>query len=235
MPNYLTAKNLAEEALREIGAFPPSQSQADAGELRVTLLRLELMLNSYVGMRTMAGLRDTVEIPLIEGETVYRLEDYTDENSAQHVFSIMCVENTGNVTPVDIVFDSQAQENDLTQSATPWQAVVSQNVKPVITVWPKPTASDVSAGRFIRVRLQTYAAAVDPQGIADKDTKLRPSWYWWAITKTAYAIGRGAVRRLSDGELKLLREDSELLENRLLAYDGSQDTSQPHVTEPMMT
>ena len=64
MPNYLTAKGLSERTLRLIGAFPPSQSQADAGELMVTMQWLEMLLNFNGAKRVIAGTFKILDIPL---------------------------------------------------------------------------------------------------------------------------------------------------------------------------
>lgn len=231
MPNYLTAKTLAEESLREIGAFPPSQSQADAGELRVSLSRLELILNDMAGSRTFAGLWDVIEIPLEAGKAEYDLEDYADADHVEHVFSIVLVNGNGHVDPITFGFENEAERENRETNGTPNRAVVNSNVKPTITVFPKPTQADEDDEKYLRVRVQTYAAAVDWKGVANRDVKLRPSWYWWAITKNAYAIGRGPVRRLNEQELKRLQDDYNTLENRLLAFDGQPSTGQPPLTE----
>lgn len=234
MPTIMSAKTIAENALRIIGAFPASMRQADPGELSNALVWLELVINNQVGIRPMAGFWRTVDIPLEEGIGDYFMADYVDLAEVQHIFSVNVVDaQNGSVQPVDIQWENDGIEENLTQRGLPRRAVISKDVKPVLSVYPAPTKVEEDAGYFLRIRIQTYQGAIDHTGIADNELLIRPSWYLWLIKRLAYETGLGPVRRLAEGELKRLKEDADEIERLLLARDGQYDNKRPPVTEPM--
>lgn len=232
MPNYLTAKGLSERTLRMIGAFPPSQSQADAGELMVAMQWLEMLLQFNGAKRVIAGTFKLVDIPLEAGVGDYDLADYADTEETQHVFSVGLVDEQGNYTPLTMLFESQATHENLTKTGTPDRVVVTRGVYPQIKVYPEPSVEVETAGRVLRVRLQSYNTAIDPRGIGDNDMLLRPGWYLWCTNALAYEIGKGPVRRLNEYELDRFQKDSEKMEAGILSKDGLYNTGQPPLTEP---
>lgn len=234
MPTLLTAKVLGERALATMGAFPTSQEHADPGELKRAVQWLEMVLNSQTGKRAMAGFWNIVDIPLEAGIGDYLLNDFVDEGGAQHVFSISMFDaSNGEPSPLDMMYESEAVGEDLTNISTPCRAVVTRDINPVLKVFPTPSQSDEDAGQTLRVRYQSYHKPIDQRGTADTDVLLRPSWYLWAVKRLAYEIGLGPVRTLPDGELKRLKEDADMLESTLLAGDGQYNSGKPPVTEPM--
>ena len=233
MPTYLTAKDVAENALSTIGAFPASMSQADAGELRKTLKWLEMILNHYSGIRPIAGFWRIVDIPLEAGEGDYDLADYADAAEVQHVFSVSLVKSTGEPEPLDMLWESDSVNEDLTDTGTPKRVVITKDVLPKLKVYPEPTQSNEDAGEKLRLRLQTYHDAIDHTGAANSDLLVRPSWYLWLTERLAYAIGKGPVRRLASTELKELKDDWMMMEGQLLARDGQYNSGKPPVTEPI--
>lgn len=233
MPNYLTAKDIADRALQRIGAFPATQSQADAGELRRALQWLDMLLNDVGAKRPIAGRWSLLDIPLEAGVGDYDLADYVGAaGDAQHVFSVNVVDGNGRVTPATMLWEEEAAEKDLNQKGSPCSVVVTRDIYPQIKVYPEPVQADVDNGRVLRLRLQTYAEAIDYTGIADSDPGLRPGWYLWASNALAYEIGNGPVRRLNEDELTRIQKDANTGWADLLARDGLNNTGSPPVTEP---
>jgi len=233
MPSMQTAKQVGENALRNIGAFPASQSQADEGELRTSLKWLEMMLNSEAGISTITSFIRVVDIPVEAGVGDYNLTDYADTAEAQNVFSVSLVDNYGNVDPLTIMYESQGAEENLKDTGAPKRAVITRAVEPVLKVYPMPVQSNVDAGQVLRVRFQTYHDPIDSSGAADSDLRLRPSWYLWCTKALAYELGCGPVRRLTEAELNRLRDDAMVLKNRLMGRDGQYNSSQPPIQDPM--
>lgn len=232
MPNYLTAKNVAERSLRTIGAVPPSQVQANAEDLTVALQWLEMFLNFNGAKRIIAGTFKVLDIPLEAGVGDYDLTDYTDSDHAMHVFSVGVVDAQGNYTPLTMLYENQAVEENLKNIGTPERVVVSKDRLPQLKIYPEPTTENETNGLVLRVRLQSYAKAIDARGIADNDLLLRPGWYLWAVKGLAYEIGCGPVRRLNEYELDRFQKDVKEMESNLLSKDGQNDTGQPPATEP---
>lgn len=234
MPSFLTAKQVAENALNKIGAFPSSMSQADQGELRTALRWLEMTLNAYTGMRKMPGFTKTVDIPVEAGIGDYNLGDYTDSALTQQVFSVSLINALGDVDPLTMMFEDESDHENLTDTGNPQRCLVTRDIRPILKVFPQPTQNNEDKGDLLRVRLQSFHEEIDPTGNGDIDLNLRPSWNMWAIKRLAYEIGSGPVRRLSSGELDRIQAEYVLLENALFARDGLENAGGPPVTQPMI-
>lgn len=233
MPTFKSAKNIAENALKTIGAFPSTQSQADEGELRTALEWLEMILNTISGYRTLAGFWRIVDIPITANVGDYLLPDYADAAQTQHVFSVSIVDDTGNVNPLTILTENESVLENLTDKGRPCRAVVTKDVNPYLKIYPTPTQDDQDNGRVIRIRIQTYHPTIDAKGNGDEKLLLRPAWYLWLTKKLSYEIGSGPVRRLQEGELRRFENDCERLESLLVGRDGQNTHSTPPVTQPM--
>lgn len=233
MPSYQTAKNVAENALTTIGAFPASMSQADAGELKKALKWLEMLLNTISGYRPLAGFWRVIDIPIEANIGDYNLADYADSAETQHVFSVNIVDTNGDVEPIHMLFENEAILENLNDTGRTRRAMVTKDVFPVLKLYPAPTIEDENAGRIIRIRIQTYQPAIDDTGNGKEKMLVRPSWYLWMTKKLSYEIGSGPVRRLADSELKRLEMDADKIESLLLARDGLNNSARPPVTEPM--
>lgn len=231
MPTYQTAKDVAENALSTIGAFPASQSQADEGELKKALTWLEMIINYQSGIRPLAGFWRIVDIPLEAGIGDYPLSDYVDAAGAQSVFSVHLVDSSGNPDILDMLFENEGMREDLTDTGTPQRVVITKDVKPVMKAYPTPVQINQDQGLVFRLRIQTYHDAIDPTGNANVDLMLRPAWYLWITKRLSYEIGCGPVRKLGAGELKTLKDDAKELENALLARDGQYNSAKPPVTQ----
>jgi len=234
LPNFQSAKQISENALTQIGAFPASMSQADEGELKRTLKWLEMLLNLQTGVRPMAGFFRVIEIPLEANVGDYSLGDYADQGETQHVFSVSLVNHTGDVNPLDLLWESDAVNENLSQTGGPSRVMVSKDAVPTLSVYPMPVQSNQDAGQVLRVRIQTYHPSIDGNGTGNEELFIRPSWYLWLTKRLAYEIGCGPVRRLAEGELKRLQDDAADIEGLLEARDGQFQSPQPPTTDPMV-
>ncbi len=236
MPTIQTAKQIAENALSTIGAFPASRSAPDPGEMKKALRWLEMLLNYQTAIRPVGSFWQVIEIPLEANVGDYDLQDYVDESGACHVFSVFIVDSGGHTEPLDLEYSSTSVAENLARTGVPLRATVkmdSELVNGTISVYPMPTQTEQDAGYKLRVRIQTFHAPIDETGAGDENLKLRPSWYLWVTKRLAYEIGSGPVRRLAEGELARIDSDAGRLENALLARDGQQISPGPPVTEPM--
>lgn len=230
----MSAKTVAENALRTIGAFPASQSQADPGELRITLQWLEMALNNQAGVRTMPGFWEIVDIPLEANVGDYNLFDYTDAADAQHVFSVSIVDNTGEVHPLHITWENDSVKENLTQTGDPLRATITKDAKnPQIKLYPMPVQLNEDQGEVMRIRIQSYHTPINSKGNGAEAILMRPTWYLWLTKRLAYEIGCGPVRRLDEAELTRLKSDADVLEIQLSSRDGQYESGKPPVTEPM--
>lgn len=233
MPNIKTAKDIAEGALKTIGAFPSSQTSADDGELRDTMVWLEMLLNYQSGIRPLAGFWQVFDIPLEGGVGDYDMSDYASDRGVSHIFSAFLVDQNGDTDPIEFMYENTALAEDLSETGRPCRATITRDKDMVLKVYPEPTQLHEDQGYVIRVRVQTYHDKIDKTGIGDEDIRLRPSWYLWLVKRLAYEIGGGPIRRLTEGELRRLEKDAMKLEKQLCARDGKENGPQPPVTEPM--
>jgi hypothetical protein len=233
LPNVQTAKNVAENALSTIGAFPASQSAPDPGELKKTLQWLEMLLSYQSGIRPIAGFWQIFDIPLEANVGDYNMADYASKRGVIHVFSAALVGVNSDPDFLDFVYEDDAVLENLSATGRPSRVSVTKDREMMLKVYPTPTQVEQDAGLVIRVRVQTYHDTIDDEGIADEDINLRPAWYLWLTKRLAYEIGCGPVRRLAEGELKRLEDDAHKLENALLARDGQYSSPRMPVTEPM--
>ena len=233
MPTIKSAKNIAEDALSTIEAFPASQAAPDSGELKKTLNWLEMLLNYESGIRPLAGFWQVFDIPIEAGVGDYDLLDYADERGVSYVFAAFIVDPSGDTDPLDFEYENDAAAENLLNTGRPYRASVTKDKDMVLRVFPEPTQVEEDLGLKIRVRVQTYHDDIDPTGIADEDIRLRPAWYLWLSKRLGYEIGCGPVRRLSEGELKRLQDDAMTMESALLARDGMQQSPKPPVQEPI--
>lgn len=240
MPTIQSAKQIAENALSTIGAFPASRAAPDPGEMKKALRWLEMLLNHETAIRPIGFFWQVFDIPLEAGVGDYELSDYSEERGVCHVFSVSLVDSGGNCNPLDLLYGSQAAEENLTDTGQPTRATVkyegsdaAARTSGTLSVYPEPTDTEEDAGLVLRVRVQTFHDKIEEDGTGDHDVRLRPSWYLWATKRLGYEIGSGPVRRLSEGELKRLEDDTTKLENALLARDGQQISPGPPVTDPV--
>lgn len=232
MPTIQSAKVIAENALSTIGAFPASRSAPDPGEMKKALRWLEMLLNFKAAVRPVGGFWQVFDIPLEAGVGDYDLSDYCEERGVSQVFSVSIVEANGEIDPIDVIFESEAARENLSQTGRPSRVSVTKDGNGVMRVFPEPTQVEEDAGLALRVRVQTFHDSINEDNNGDVDVRLRPSWYLWATKSLAYECGSGPVRRLAEGELKRLQDDARMLENELLARDGN-TSGKPPVTEPM--
>ena len=218
MPNIKTAKDVAEDALKTIGAFPSSQTSADAGELRDTLNWLEMLLNYQSGIRPLAGFWQLLEIPLEAGVGDYDLSDYASDRGVNHVFAVFLVDNNGDTDPLEFQYENTALAEDLSDTGRPCRVTVTKDRDMVMKVYPEPTQIHEDQGMILRVRVQTYHSKIDREGNGDEDILLRPAWYLWLVKRLAYEIGDGPIRRLTEGELRRLEKGAMKLEKQLSQY-----------------
>lgn len=233
MPTIQSAKQIAENGLRTIGAFPSSRPAPDPGEMKTALRWLEMLLNFKTGSRPVGGFWQVFDIELEAGIGDYNLSDYCEERGVNQVFSASIVDQSGELDPLEVIYESAAATENLSRTGRPERVSVTKDGNGVLRLFPEPTQVEQDAGLVVRIRVQTYHDSIDETGVGDENIRLRPSWYLWITKRLGYELGSGPVRRLAEGELKRLEEDAEKLESALLARDSQYTSGKPPVTEPV--
>lgn len=231
MPTVLFATDIAEEALREIGAYTTNMEQADAQQMKVALRRLELVLNTAIGVNVYLPSWREYDIPLIAGQSEYLLSEFVDDNGIQFITDTKVFDTTINRHyDFELVTEQKFQVYDGEITARPYRGFVDKTSSPTLHVYPLVDPSIPNGQYTLHIVAQVYANAIDPNNSQNVELILRPTWYLWAIKKLAFALGCGPIFRLPMDELEGLGTEVTALETALLASDGKHNTSDPPIT-----
>lgn len=235
MPTTLSAKDIAEEALRKIGRFPSTQDQADAGDLKKSLRMLEIILQDRFGQGSMTSAWGTVRVPLTASTQIYPLKNQQTDaaiNGVQFVYAAELITiASGESCPIDVINEKKFFERDQNCVGRPCAVYINKGpdsanelmlINPIL-------GAEVADGTYeIYLQVQTFATTISQNGVGAKLINIRPTYYLWAIKKLAYELGNGTLRQLPTAELNRLQKDYMLDEAKLDAFDGRENDSQPY-------
>jgi len=228
-----TAKQIAEEALKKIGAFSLHDSGADPVELDRALTWLDLIVAEQAGKRTCHWLiPDTVSLSLTGGTADYDMNAVLGvglpDNGIQFPVSATISDDNGNETPLTLVHRDQYEEiPDKTSTGTPEWIYIDRLYEPTLKTYPV-LGSGVT-GYTINLVVQRFSETFhNTKG--NQATELRPAWQLWAIYKLAATIGDGTVRRVPDREIKMFHDVAKTSEVDLLAFEETEHASGPSRT-----
>lgn len=234
MPTLFSAKDIAEEALKKIGRFPTSQSQANAVDLTRALRMLELILQASHGEQSMIGGKGTLQVPLVATVRNYPLQYLANPAGVQIVFDAELLEvASGSVTPLKVLEEEEFFKRNLTDTGLPCEIYVNKGPEATPSMQIHPyLGPDVASGLYkIYLQIQTFATTISERNIGSRTINIRPTFYLWAITKLAYQLGTGTIRRLPRQETDQFKLDYEEMEIKLVGFDGNDNSNQPF-TEP---
>lgn len=233
-----TANELCKRALRLIGAFSINDTAPNPNELNEALHQLDLLMRYLSGTEFLTFLfNTTVSFDLTADEASFDLIDRLGNNlpSTGYSFPLSCMledGNNGNRTKLELVgreeFDGLA---DPDQSGTPCIAHIDRSEDdPQMRVWPVPAVSTFD----VYLTFTTFAPDLRPDSTKSSgnvSTGLRQAWELWAVEKTAWACGRGPVRRIPRGDLQDLKVQWTEYENRLITWENQEHTTEPPIAE----
>lgn len=235
MPTLFSAKDIAEQSLQKIGRFPTTEDQANAVDLARALRMLETITQDFFGGNTVTSAWGTLQIPLTASTLEYPLSDYQTDEGVQFVYGaeLIDVSNSGwrVLGPIKVVNEKKFFSNDITQTGIPAIVYVDKGIPPIMQINPILGAEVAADNYKILLQIQTFATRIVTRGIGAKPIDLRPTYYLWAITKLAYQLGNGTIRRLPEAELTRLQKDYMDMETKLQGFDANENDDQPF-TEP---
>lgn len=234
MSYLFTAKQIAEEALRKIGAYSINDSAADGTELRVALNWLDLIMAELSGTTQIFWLvRNEVNLTLVSDQRSYTLPAALNAeapaNGIQFINGATLVDQDGNRSDLTILdYQTYNAVTDKNAQGEPTGIYVERLDNPVLYAYPVANF-DTSLGqtRTIELSLQTFANTV----AADRATTrmasegalqhgLRLSWQKWAIYELARSLGDGTIRNLPSGRLDRLKDTALMAKKELLAFEN---------------
>lgn len=228
----LSANDIATEALRVIGELSPRDTTARTNVLEIALRWLDIEVGHLCGTNPIDWMvPETVEIELTAGAVEYELgvDDTPSsrvDDGVEFLIQVMVVNTDGSRDPVEIIsFTEYEALSDHGQQGTPTKLAFNRRTNKVyIDMVPAaldPTDVDAptATGVTIEMVVQTFA----PQHFSERAAKqfsLQQAWQKWAILATAYAIGRGPVRRLPQSEHEEIKRDLAEARDELLAFEN---------------
>lgn len=245
MARVLTAKEICERSLRQIGAFPVTESAADGEHLREAMFWLDLIMGNTVGVNRIFSrvVPATLPLPLENGTGSYNLNvalgEDLPEDRIQFVIDAYLEDGSGRRTPLTIVtrktFEDVCQPG---KSGPPlWVYVGRDAANPTLKVYPTPEASD-PAEYVVHLVVQQYSPNVAPAGITGTQPsgtvlhQFNEAWQLWLVVALSHAIGTGPVYALPAARIKHFAEWAEMLKKPLLSFQNQEhDTEQP-IAEP---
>lgn len=234
MATIFSAKDIVERSLQKIGRFPTSMAAADSVDLERGLSTLELILQDAFGQQSMIAGKGTLRVPLVAAVEKYPLQYLSNTAGVQMIFDAELIEvASGASTPIRVCDEEQFFRLNLKDVGVPCDIYLNKGpeINPTMQVHPM-LGPDVAEGVWeIYLQIQTFATAILTRGVGVPVLNLRPTLYLWAITKLAYELGNGILRRLPETELTRLKADYEEKESKVIGFDGSDNSNQPF-TEP---
>lgn len=222
----MNAASIAADALRQIGAFPPTQSSANPHELRVAVSALSDLVAHLYGTEEVPWLREYVAVELVADTATYDLAAVTSDASGcdpsiiEHWDRAWLIEETSGVTTqrrthFPLLYEPEWQARcSQGQTGRPEIGWISRRLTPILHVYPVPTDSDVFTVEIDAQR--------EPRRLSAKNGEVRVplpiSWRKYLVTALAADIGDGAVRKLEEGRLGRLQRDAAQAESKLLGY-----------------
>jgi hypothetical protein len=240
MSRILTAAEICERSLRAIGAFPLTESAADAEYLREAMFWLDLVMAQKAGTGELFFLvSEALPIEITNGTSQYDLNQALGSNlpadRLQFPLEAWLEDAAGNRTPLTIAKRQtfQAVCNDGTTGAPTMIYIDRLPTTPKMQIYPTPATSDPQAYTIMLV-VQTYAPNVAPAGVTGTKpdasilTKFRQAWQRWLILKLNIDLAGGPIRKLPQTSIDNWKREAEAAEEALEAFENQEhDTEEP--------
>lgn len=243
MSSLLTAEQLCEQALQMIGAFPTSETSADAEDMRRASTWLDLNMAQFAGeTRVWWLVTSTLNIDLAASTPTYDLETVMGAGWPADGF-LFPVEawledsaSPANRYPLEIVIRYDIEDKTKPQqSGTPYQIHIDRRAgAKTLTVYPVPAVATWN----IKLIVQTFGRPTAPGGVSGiapagaNDHGIRETWQRWMIYQLAVDLGSGPVRRLSRADRDGYEQKADKAKKALLAFENREHETSAPVCDP---
>lgn len=243
MSKVFTAKEIAERALRAIGAFPITQSSADGEQLREAMIWLDLNMAEIAGVTRLFSLVPaTLEFDITNGTSSYDLNTELGADlptdRIQFPVDAWLEDEDGNRYPLKIVTrDVFEAVPDAAEQGQPTMIHIDRLPTPTLRIYPTPATTDTTTWT-IKLVVQTYAPNVAPGGVTGTQpsasvlTGFRQAWQRWLIWQLASDIGSGPVFKLPSASIKDFGEKAKDARMALEAFENREHETTEPVCEP---
>lgn len=228
MARLLTAAEMAEQALAQVGVFSVYDSGPDAASFDRTLLRLDLLLSETVGSYNFWWFTPvSEEISVNVNQVEYDLNALLDSDLQfiQHAFLV----RNGKQTELTQLRRSKYDEMIVDQPApgTPTACYIDRNNSPTLHLVP---ASSLE-GDMLLLTGQKYSPDVT-QDAGQIAHEFPAAWQRALLLQLSADIGSGPVIKLPRDELQDLKKDAGTAFRRLDAYNNREQVRKPRFVKP---
>lgn len=235
MPRVLQVREVAERALRMIGAFSINDEGADPAELDEAMFWLD-MLVGRVGARQRAWWLVPVTrlVPLTAGQEAYDLAALLAEQ--QGIQAVVSVRRVARLDGREEALE-EGQDGAGVLRRTEWEALdriapagvpravhIDRAERPTLRVWPKPASPPT---HDLRIVYQRFTADVTALGPTQRVPDVRQTWNLYLVVALAAWLGNGPVRKLPADEIRDLQQREASLLDELEAFDAQEQAAEP--------
>lgn len=240
---FYTATEIAERALRKIGAFAINDDEPDEADLQEALYWLDMVIAHQAGTGKCFWLmRDELTVYLEEDVVDYDLGALLAqqlETGVQFPKEAFLDDGLGNRTPLEIVSQRKFRRciaTPATEGEPRWVWIDRLNEGPTMHVYPVPTDVEEDAEMQIVLVVQTFAPSVKPRGATGDSgvgvqlTGFPAAFNLWAVTALSALIGDGPVRRRPIAETERWKADAQRMKLSLDGYQNQEHDNAPPIS-----
>lgn len=211
MSLLLSARSIAERALRKIRAFSIADTAADPAELSEALSWLDMIAASLAGSNKLFWLVKTDVVVALTADTAsYDLETLLGADlPADGVLFVTHAawrDSSGIDTPIPIKTRTEYEEiTDKDQTGNPWAIYIDRLESMTLYVLGVPSAS----GNSLVLTLYSYPKTMNLRNGAD-DTGFAAEWNLFLVKSLAAEIGDGPVRKLDRNDIASWKKEADI-------------------------
>lgn len=227
MPAILTIGQICERALRKIGAYSINDDGARQVEMEEARFWLDLVVGHVAARRrTWWLVPQTATLTLVPGQSSYPLAAAVGATlGVQHVIDIWAADKeSGKKTGITIARRDEWDARQPSDSNLPALVYIDRTREPTLHVWPAPPNP---ATHDLLVTFQRFSTDMRQGELNLNLPDLRQTWNLFLITRLAYELGNGPVRKLPADEVAEMLAQSDKLLRELEEYDGLEQAGQP--------
>ena len=241
MSRTYTAREICAFALRQIGAFPVTETSPDGEQLREALSWLDLIMAERAGMgRLFWQIPASIKLNLQNGVQNYILSATLGADlptdGIQFPVQAFLEDDKGNRSLLPIVArDTFKTVHKVDQTGIPVMIYIDRLASPTLSVFPILPAGHSTAYSIV-LDVQTYAPNVSPSGVSGTRpqgsalTGFRQAWQRYLIFRLSHDLATGPIHKLAEGSLRTFRVEAEKADEALTAWENQQHDTEDPVT-----
>lgn len=244
MSLILTAAGICEQALRQIGHTPITETAPDGEALRVALQRLDLLLAEAAAVTRIFWLMPaTLTLTLEPGVSVYplasKLGSQLPPDDIQFPVAAYLLRPNDRREPITIAqLDTWQHRTQDAREGVPEILYINRLPSATLYTYPTLPAAETETYR-IALDVQTYAPNVSPGGVSGNrplgtgETKVRQGWQRWLVYRLSMEIGSGPVAMLPEQRIARFERQAAIAWDQLTAFENRPHDTEPPVTHPI--